>query len=202
MKSYFTLPLGIDLGWAEGASERDAALQPIADRYSGAFSTALSRRAESAMGRLRSAGRDPQADIPATIGIFRGCVVPGGDDQVTLVWRANWGAGNGHGSYCGTDPVGDFVRIATSPRYWLEGRFLGRKRRSRSRPLLYRRHRCNGRYAFRPCVDTLGPVRVHSGVYLCGDRGALPKQIRRRFGLWRGGLGPLFKVHRTALRLV
>ena len=64
MKSYFTLPLGIDLGWAEGASERDAALQPIADRYSGAFSTALSRRAELPWVGFDRPGVTPKRTFP------------------------------------------------------------------------------------------------------------------------------------------
>ena len=67
---------------------------------------------------------------------------------------------------------------------------------------LDRRHRRYGRHTVRPSVDALRPVRLHSSLHLCRDRRPVPEQIGRRLGVWRGGLGSLFQVHRAAVGVV
>ena len=57
-------------------------------------------------------------------------------------------------------------------------------------------------HALGPGVDAVGPVRLHPGLHLCRDRRAVPEQIGRRLGLWRGRLGALLEVHRAAFGVV
>ena len=51
-------------------------------------------------------------------------------------------------------------------------------------------------------LDAVRDLRLLAGLRLCRDRGPVSQQIRRRVGLWRGGMGALLQDHRAAFGLV
>ena len=89
-----------------------------------------------------------------------------------------------------------------APKNRLDRRVLGGERRSCAGAVLNRWHRRHGWQGILARLDDFHHLRFHSILHLRGDRGSVPRQVRRGLGLWRRCLGPLRQVHRADVGMV
>ena len=91
-------------------------------------------------------------------------------------------------------------RIASNHR--LARGILGCEWRSSPRAVLHWRHRRHNRKSRFHDLDRLHDYGLRSILHLRRDRGPLSGQIGWRFDLWRGSLGTLLEIDRSAVGVV